>query len=139
MVAIRDMEMPSCCAECNLEFVHDNILGCCVYQGFDDENKDRYNKRLPNCPLQDIKQLEDCVSRQAVLDKAELIELEDGQTFYCIDPEDVKALPPVTPTFPKGATNGDVMLAIFKEIQHYSDGKICADWWNAPYNGVENE
>ena len=41
---------------------------------------------------------DDCVSRQAVLDKAELIELEDGQTFYCIDPEDVKALPPVTPT-----------------------------------------
>lgn len=41
---------------------------------------------------------DDCVSRQAVLDKAELIELEDGQTFYCIDPEDVKSLPPVTPT-----------------------------------------
>ena len=41
---------------------------------------------------------DDCVSRQAVLDKAELIELEDGQMFYCIDPEDVKALPPVTPT-----------------------------------------
>lgn len=34
---------------------------------------------------------------------------------------------------PDNATNGDVMLAIFKEIQHYSDGKICADWWNAPY------
>ena len=41
---------------------------------------------------------EDCVSRQAVLDKAELVELEDGQTFYCISPEDVKALLPVTPT-----------------------------------------
>ncbi len=41
---------------------------------------------------------EDCVNRQAVLDKAELIELEDGQSFMCIDPEDVKALPPVTPT-----------------------------------------
>jgi len=41
---------------------------------------------------------DDCVSRQAVLDKAELIELEDGQTFYCISPEDVKALLSVTPT-----------------------------------------
>lgn len=38
---------------------------------------------------------EDCVSRQAVLDKAELIELDDGQSFMCIDPEDVKALPAI--------------------------------------------
>lgn len=45
---------------------------------------------------------EDCVSRQAVLDKAELIELEDGQTFYCISPEDVKALPSVKPTRKSG-------------------------------------
>lgn len=43
-------------------------------------------------------QSEDCVSRQAVLNKAELVELEDGQTFYCISPEDVEALSPVTPT-----------------------------------------
>lgn len=46
----------------------------------------------------------------------------------------VQAIP-----IPKNATNGDVILAIFKEIQHYSDGKICADWWNAPYKrGDEN-
>lgn len=41
---------------------------------------------------------EDSVSRQAVLSKAELIELEDGKSFMSIDPEDVKALSPVTPT-----------------------------------------
>lgn len=39
----------------------------------------------------------DCVSRQAVLDKKELVKLEDGQSFYCISPDDVKTLPPVTP------------------------------------------
>ena len=97
MVAIKDMEMPSCCAECNLEFVHDDILGCCVYQGFDDENKDRYDKRLPNCPLVEIQQSEDCVSRQAVLNSSILIELDDGQRFESIDPEDVKKLLPVMP------------------------------------------
>lgn len=32
-----------------------------------------------------------------MLDKKELVKLEDGQSFYCISPEDVKALPPVTP------------------------------------------
>lgn len=36
---------------------------------------------------------------------------------------------------PEGATNGDVVMAIFKEIQYYSDGKISASWWNAPYKG----
>ena len=40
---------------------------------------------------------ENTVSRQAVLDKKELVELEDGQSFYCISPEDVETLPPVTP------------------------------------------
>lgn len=41
---------------------------------------------------------DDCVSRQAVLDTKVLIELPDGQSFYCISPEDVEELPPVTPT-----------------------------------------
>jgi hypothetical protein len=41
---------------------------------------------------------EDAISRQAVLDKKELVELEDGQSFYCISPEDVETLPPVNPT-----------------------------------------
>lgn len=39
----------------------------------------------------------DCISRQAVLDKKELVELEDGQSFYCINPKDVETLPSVTP------------------------------------------
>lgn len=34
---------------------------------------------------------------------------------------------------PPNSTNGDVMMIVFKEIQHYSDGKICASWWNAKY------
>ena len=40
---------------------------------------------------------EDAISRQAVLDKKELVELEDGQSFYCIDPEQVETLQLVTP------------------------------------------
>ena len=49
--------------------------------------------------LEEIEQesCEDAISRQAVLDKKELVELEDGQSFYCISPEDVETLPPVTP------------------------------------------
>ena len=40
---------------------------------------------------------EDCVSRKAILNKKELIELPDGQSFYSIDPENIKNMPPVTP------------------------------------------
>ena len=40
---------------------------------------------------------EDTINRQAALDLAVKIELPDSQTFFCISPEDVEALPPVTP------------------------------------------
>lgn len=35
------------------------------------------------------------------------------------------------------ATNGEVMMALFKEVQYWSDGKICANWWNAPYRAYK--
>lgn len=34
---------------------------------------------------------------------------------------------------PDNATNGDVMMEVFKEIQYYNDGKICSSWWNDKY------
>lgn len=34
---------------------------------------------------------------------------------------------------PDNATNGDVMMKAFKEIQYYNDGRICASWWNEKY------
>ena len=40
---------------------------------------------------------DDAISRQAVLDKKKIVELEDGQSFYRISPKDVETLPPVTP------------------------------------------
>lgn len=40
---------------------------------------------------------------------------------------------------PDNATNGDIMRAIFKEICYYSDGQLCSDWWNAPYEGGQEK
>ena len=40
---------------------------------------------------------------------------------------------------PDNATNGDVIMAIFKEIQYYSDGHIDAGWWNEPYENYKKE
>ena len=108
---------------------------------------------------------EDCFSRQAVLDLAETIETDDysgNEILDVVDIEDIKALPPVTPTFPKGATNGDIIKAMFpnieaNEVKTNTGGYIevkyldttdeCdatafrKDWWNAPYTekrGNEN-
>ncbi len=73
----------------------------------------------------------------------------------------VKDLPPVTPTFPKGATNGDMIKAMFPNqtiscaipITDRNGAKVyrttingvtdfAEDWWNAPYTdkrGNEND
>ena len=69
-------------------------------------------------------------------------------------------MPPVTPTFPKGATNGDVMKIMFpnieaNEIKTNTGGFIDVkyldttdacdstafrkDWWNAPYKAESEE
>ena len=40
---------------------------------------------------------------------------------------------------PDNATNGDVMMTIFKEIQYYSDGHIDTYWWNEPYKKYKKE
>jgi hypothetical protein len=42
--------------------------------------------------------VEDCVSRQAVLDKAYAYGSGLEPEGYCVDVEDIQALPPVTPT-----------------------------------------
>lgn len=41
--------------------------------------------------------MSDLIDRQAALDLAVGIELPDSQTFFCISPEDVEALPSAQP------------------------------------------
>lgn len=74
--------------------INDLIRPILMYQIEKDVTKkalENYIKMLEQQPC------EDCINRQAVLDKKELVELEDGQSFYCINPEDVETLPSVTP------------------------------------------
>jgi hypothetical protein len=102
---------------------------------------------------------DDCVSRQAVIEtiddcnsdglKGIFCSYDDGERFK----EYIKKLPLVTPTFPKGATNGHMIKAITGEdfsrgaSIYNHDLMICEgeyylafniDWWNAQYKGVEN-
>ena len=63
----------------------------------DEISNEAYKKIMCNCEVEEQQPCEDCISRAAVLDKKELVELEDGQSFYCINPKDVETLPSVTP------------------------------------------
>ena len=74
---------------------------------------------------------DDCISRQAVLDKKELVELEDGQSFYCISPEDVETLPSVTPQPKTGhwiiISPTDMYCSECNEIEHLDTSRrFCA-------------
>jgi hypothetical protein len=89
----------------------------------------------------------DCVSRQAVLDLINADWKYEGLELS------VNELPPVTPTFSKGATNGDMIKAMFPlvEVKEKNNGYevyfgigtstqyFNHQWWNAPYKrGNEN-
>ena len=92
----------------------------------DEISNEAYKKIVCHCEEQEP--CEDAISRQAVLDKKELIELEDGQSFYCISPEDVETLPSVNPQPKTGHW-------IFDEIldKHYycSECKsMGVDYWD---------
>lgn len=81
----------------------EGIMGRPVYthelamQSISDEIKEKSRDDFIKLCMEEQEPSENAVSRQAVLDKKELVELEDGQSFYCISPEDVETLPPVTP------------------------------------------
>lgn len=59
MVVIKDMKMPSCCANCDMSYCldKDGSCGCFITQG---TNFDMYNSKLANCPLVEIVTCKDC-------------------------------------------------------------------------------
>lgn len=111
---------------------------------------DRLEKELPRVTPK-LPTSDDCVSRQAVLDCLTATGLKKFD--FIIDArEKVNNLPPVTPTLPEGATNGDMVKAMFPNqtiscaipITDMNGAKFyrttingvtdfTADWWNAPY------
>ena len=99
---------------------------------------------------------EDCVSReQALLSlTGKNLNTKSADELIALFDKRIKALPPVTPTFPKGATNGDMIKAMFpygkygtngNEVHVYGVGGngclvFTLDWWNTPYKrGAEND
>lgn len=93
--------------------------------------------------------IEDCVSRQAVKTAiySHCYVTEDGLYFEGNVEHIINELPPVTPTFPKGATNGDMIKAMFPKccsnMGNFDNGIVVdfmgdlhsfdMEWWNAPY------
>ena len=111
MVAIKDMEMPRSCF-CCLFAKSDRIDSgyYCTLQKLGDTGgyyKGKFKAYgkwhdKENCPLIEIKQSDDCVSRQAVLDTLMKYEkpCDDRQDFYLDSTtefeEEIKKLPPIT-------------------------------------------
>lgn len=111
--------------------------------GYDKGNLNGYELRKS-----EEKKSEDCVSRQAVIEALNHHWLSGSCSRRIIDEQidKVKALPPVTPTIPKGATNGDMIKAMFPNLEIEIEGNNITCWidehkwlgfdyvwWNAPY------
>ena len=68
MIGIKDFGMPSCCVNCQMCDAYEK--GMCVIT--DTECEDMYSKRNADCPLVEITESDDCVSR------ADLMEMIEG-------------------------------------------------------------
>lgn len=96
---------------------------------------------------------DDCVSRQAVIDSIDSIREHHGGMLDIR--QVVTQLPPVTPIFPKGATNGDMIKAMFPNGEYGTNGNFVhvyisyfaiiqtmtfdLSWWNAPYKRGDSD
>lgn len=89
---------------------------------------------------------EDCVSRAEVIKVLDNHWLSGSCSRRIIDEQidKVKALPLVVPTFPKNATNGGIIKAMFPNVVNSNLDLVdvlnnAKHWWNAPYKrGDEN-
>lgn len=121
--------------------------------GINEDVSEEYNDAV-DMAIKALEQqpIEDCVRRQAVI---EIINKSDACLYEKSDNnglvEEIKTLPLVTPTFPEGATNGDMIRAIFPSasetdhfnspigniiyirLEEYQEMRVQQDWWNAPY------
>ena len=109
-----------------------------------------------NIAIQELEQqpCDDCVSR-AELKKWHDMNFSFGGALRKLEMFDRidKELPPVTPTFSKGTTNGDMIKAMFPSasetdhcildspigkiiyirLEEYQEMRVQQEWWNAPY------
>lgn len=111
---------------------------------------------------------EDCVSRAEVIKTIENLYIPnetpsshtEHEEYGTLIPklgllDEISDLPPVTPTFPKGATNGDIIRAMFPnaiiEINEIGsmvhvryNNHTCwvnyeLEWWDAPYKRGDSD
>ena len=114
MVAIKDMEMPSCCAKCD-EVCYNEAENYLVCRKTDNVCINEYEERNPDCPLIEIEQSEDCVSRKQAIDslqanfECEVVSDIDyskhikdiqklGRAIYEAQKKTIENLPSITPT-----------------------------------------
>lgn len=62
MIAIKEMEMPSCCMNCNMFRVLDGQARpqCAITETYIDDSDEYLDKRADDCPLVEIVTCKDC-------------------------------------------------------------------------------
>ena len=97
---IKDMEIPNCCGECPLVIKQKDMYGLSVFYCNKTEEMVDEKEIDEKCPLIEIEQDSDCVSREQALMQLTGVNLSDMTPLELIALFDkrIKALPPVTPT-----------------------------------------
>ena len=93
MIGIKDFGMPSCCVNCQMCDAYEK--GMCVIT--DTECEDMYSKRNADCPLVEITESDDCVSRADLMEMIELMTDIKGNTVYVVRDSDIRKMPSVQP------------------------------------------
>lgn len=85
MIAIKDMEMPKSCTEC--EMTHEDRYSCdlCDFTGSDVTYEIRKNLKHSDCPLVEIVTCEDCKHRRGNVCRSFRHLISDD--FFCADGE----------------------------------------------------
>lgn len=123
-----------------MDYTHENECKKCAdeHRQLTEWLKD-YKRLLEQQPC------EDCVSREAVLDNAYAYGNGLEPEGYCVNVEDIQALPPATPTFSNDATNYDVLKAVFgntsafriKDTMEFEKG--FESWFSKPYKRGDSD
>lgn len=86
MVAVKGMEMPSCCMNCNMFRVLDGQVRtqCTITETYIDDSDEYLDKRADDCPLLEIVTCKDCDNRctGGLCTKHNITVTKD---FYCKD------------------------------------------------------
>lgn len=118
MIGIKDFGMPRCCVNCQMCDAYEK--GMCVIT--DTECEDMYSKRNDDCPLVEIIEPDDCVSREAILNELSKWDWQDLYLPIHFKELIIDELPSVQPKRDKGEW---IPIKSLKDIPQGKEILVC--------------